>query len=117
MNSSSLADPAAHLSAQISYSQLFLTLPRNEITVWISGSSEHGSAQMSVPKACNYGSVGGPQGILSGPAPSQHPHGCGGSFMRYPRSRLRALGTVGCVAALAALAACSSGGSAGSSGS
>ena len=37
--------------------------------------------------------------------------------MRYPRSRLRALGAVGCVAALAALAACSSGGSAGSSGS
>src|SRR5258705_3673606 len=37
--------------------------------------------------------------------------------MRYPRSRLRALGAVGCVAALAALAACSSGGSSGSSGS
>src|ERR1700760_2809464 len=46
-----------------------------------------------------------------------HPHGCGGSFMRYPRVRLRALGAVGCVAALAALAACSSGGSGGSSGS
>jgi len=37
--------------------------------------------------------------------------------MRYPRSRLRALGAVGCVAALAALAACSSGGSGGGSGS
>src|SRR2546430_16255562 len=63
------------------------------------------------------GGVGGPPGILSGPAPSQHPHGCGGSYMSYPRSRLRALGAVGCVAALAVLAACSSGGSAGSSGS
>src|SRR6478609_1757179 len=49
--------------------------------------------------------------------PSQHPHGCGGSFMRYPRVRLRAVGAVGCVTALAALAACSSGGSGGSSGS
>ncbi len=37
--------------------------------------------------------------------------------MRYPRSRLRALGAVGCVAALAALAACSSGGSSGSTSS
>src|SRR6266702_3020627 len=37
--------------------------------------------------------------------------------MRYPRSRLRALGAVGCVAALAALAACSSGGSGGSTNS
>src|SRR5258708_7622846 len=37
--------------------------------------------------------------------------------MRYPRSRLRALGAVGCVAALTALAACSSGGSSGSSSS
>src|SRR5580693_5071436 len=49
--------------------------------------------------------------------PSQHPHGCGGLFMRNPPVRLRALGAVGCVAALAALAACSSGGSGGSSGS
>src|SRR6201994_2835497 len=46
-----------------------------------------------------------------------HPHGCGGSFMRYPRVRLRAIGAVGCVTALAAVAACSSGGSGGSSGS
>src|SRR6266581_6965428 len=72
---------------------------------------------MSIRKAGNHGSVGGPPGILSGPAPSQHPHGCGGSYMRYPRSRLRALGAVGCVAALAALAACSSGGSGGSTNS
>src|SRR6266705_532442 len=72
---------------------------------------------MSIRKAGNSGSVGGPPGILSGPAPSQHPHGCGGSHMRYPPVRLRALGAVGCVAALAVLAACSSGGSAGSSGS
>src|SRR6185437_4738712 len=42
------------------------------------------------------------------------PDGCGGSFMRYPRVRLRAIGAVGCVAALATLAACSSGGSGGS---
>src|SRR6266699_3367983 len=72
---------------------------------------------MSICTACSHGSVGGPPGILTSPAPSQHPHGCGGSYMRYPRSRLRALGAVSCVAALAALAACSSGGSSGNSGS
>src|SRR6266567_787892 len=72
---------------------------------------------MSICTACSHGSVGGPPGILTGPAPSQHPHGCGGSFMRYPPSRLRALGAVSCVAALAALAACSSSGPSGSSSS
>src|SRR5256886_6342354 len=68
-------------------------------------------------QAAIHGSVGGTRGILTSPAPSQHPHGCGGSYMRYPRSRLRALGAVGCGAALAALAACSSGGGGASSNS
>src|ERR1700761_7214176 len=49
--------------------------------------------------------------------PHHNIHGCGGSYMRYPRVRLRAIGAVGCVTALTALAACSSGGSGGSSGS
>src|SRR6516162_9801326 len=62
------------------------------------------------------GAIAAP-GIPTGPGPVTNSHGCGGSFMRYPRFRLRALGAVGCVAALAALAACSSGSSGGSSAS
>src|SRR5580704_6874227 len=72
---------------------------------------------MSSLQQCDHGSTGGLPGILTGPAPSQHPHRCGGSLMRYPQVKLRALGAVGCVAALAALAACSSGGSSGSTSS
>src|SRR6516162_10646608 len=62
------------------------------------------------------GAIAAP-GIPTGPGPVTNSHGCGGSFMRYPRFRLRALGAVGCVAALAALAACSSRSSGGSSAS
>src|SRR6185437_7412662 len=43
MHSSSLADLTAHFSVQISYSQLFLTLPSNEITV---SSMRHLSAEL-----------------------------------------------------------------------
>src|SRR5216684_7438706 len=56
-----------------------------------------------------------PLRIPTGPFPPEHPRHCGGSFMSYPRFKLRALGAVGCVAALADLAACSSGGSSGGS--
>src|SRR5258708_32502632 len=51
------------------------------------------------------------------PSPSHHPHRCGGSFMSYPRFKLRALAVVGCVAAALAAAACSSSGAGRSSSS
>jgi len=47
MCSSRAAELAAHLSVQISYLQLFLTLPSNEFSV-CSSSDERLSAQMSI---------------------------------------------------------------------
>src|SRR6266568_1049503 len=73
---------------------------------------------MSVRKGAVTAAQEAPIGIgIDRSRPSQHPHRCGGSFMRYNPVRLRALGALGCVAALAALAACSSGGSSGSTSS
>src|ERR1700740_496306 len=48
-------------------------------------------------------------------SPSHQSHRCGGSFMSYPRFKLRALAVVGCVAAALAAAACSSSGAGSSS--